>query len=125
MNKKTRSRNPTVLLRAIPNNATNGWDHYQLVESQSHRTAQGNSEKDSMFDSSRNGRKVAIPPYCSGQFRTRDQEGNGNLRNDLESRNPTVLLRAIPKRRPCRPDRGPGTSQSHRTAQGNSESSGR
>jgi hypothetical protein len=92
--------------------------------SQSHRTAQGNSESNETLESTRSPRcrnptvllraipsnrlqlaaykglvAVAIPPYCSGQFR-----GTGVVR-DISGM-PHYL------------------SQSHRTAQGNSEAEG-
>ena len=67
-----------------------------IIPSQSHRTAQGNS-KESVKRCKRNDLEyVAIPPYCSGQF-----QGLFGIPVPPQtvrlSRNPTVLLRAIPR----------------------------
>ena len=89
--------------------------------SQSHRTAQGNSEAVAQRVRHAGARDVAIPPYCSGQFREltersadgaepaasqshRTAQGNSELMVDDANLTKAIL------------------SQSHRTAQGNSES---
>ena len=165
-----KSRNPTVLLRAIPSRSGSTTSSVRR-KSQSHRTAQGNSKFCGVFwrasaprrfasQSHRTAQgnskittripatalnKVAIPPYCSGQFQVqfvismvtgqfgsqshRTAQGNSKIALWIPagaymlSRNPTVLLRAIPS--PAFHWQGRRgllrESQSHRTAQGNSK----
>ena len=92
--------------------------------SQSHRTAQGNSKGGAGMQD-RVEVEVAIPPYCSGQFQAeeafltsgtnifesqshRTAQGDSKAashrqpRRCRSCRNPTVLLRAIPRATTCR-----------------------
>jgi len=69
---------------------------YDITASQSHRTAQGNSKV--LLGTDAQGRHhhlVAIPPHYSGQFQ--DGEIKYGPSTALAGRNPTVLLRAIPR----------------------------
>jgi hypothetical protein len=72
-------------------------DTTRAAMSQSHRTAQGNSEvhRFGVLRKREGQETVAIPPYCSGQFRG-CAAGLGST-SPCSSRNPTVLLRAIPR----------------------------
>jgi hypothetical protein len=136
--------NPTVLLRAIPRIVSGRLYGANGEKSQSHRTAQGNSETnvDVRTPSRRPSRNPTvplraiprrrtamraawwmssrIPPYCSGQFRAL---GPRFLPLDPQGRSQSHRTAQGNSERPAtsRSRSCSTTSQSHRTAQGNSE----
>ncbi len=93
---KTSSRNPTVLMRAIPRfNPNEDFNDIFIYLSQSHRTDQGNSEKDL---------NVGAEDITWTSQSHRTNQGNSEatssgfgLFSTSDRRNPTVLLRAIPR----------------------------
>ena len=92
-----KGRNPTVLLRAIPRFEATA-EQFKRLTSQSHRTAQGNSKEDEF------GRATGDATHESQSHRTAQGDSKSAMLVMATtcsyspcSRNPTVLLRVIPR----------------------------